>query len=167
MMKRARAQDFAVNAIRRNNRLAGERQGMEQQIKELLRRHSVRYVEMALRTDRKRRIPHPDGYGKRKGVCGDTIEMFLKIDNDLIEEISFETDGCMNTIACANTVALLSMGKTIDLAWDLEAETIISHLGALPPEEYHCAELAVGALYLALQNYQETKRSSWKKIYGA
>jgi nitrogen fixation NifU-like protein len=73
--------------------------------------HSLHYLEMASRNDRRERIDHPDGYGKRTGECGDTVEMYLTIDNGRIRSVSYETNGCMNTNACANTVAELAEGK--------------------------------------------------------
>jgi len=79
--------------------------------------------------------------------------------------VFFDTDGCMNTNACANTVAELAEGRNVEEAWEITAEDVISYLETLPPQHTHCAELAVGALYLALANYQELKRHPWKKLY--
>lgn len=124
-----------------------------------LQDHSNEYLEMAFRTDHIERLENPDGYGKRKGDCGDTIEMFVSIDgNERIESVSFMVDGCINTRACANTVAQLAEGKSIEEAWEILPETIIGYLGTLPSHENHCAELAVGAFYRALSNYQDKKK---------
>ncbi|MBT3312121.1 MAG: iron-sulfur cluster assembly scaffold protein [Desulfobacterales bacterium] len=128
-------------------------------------KHSKNYLEMALRNDRRTRINKPDGYGKRTGECGDTIEMFLSVFEGYIDRVFFETDGCMNTAACSNTVAYLAEGKTVDDAWKIMAEDIIDYLETLPVEEAHCAELAAGAFYLALSDYRETRKAPWKKIY--
>jgi nitrogen fixation NifU-like protein len=127
--------------------------------------HSLRYLEMAFRTDRRGTIEHPDGYGKRTGDCADTVEMYLVIRNGRIQSVSYETNGCMNTNACANTVAELVEGKDVESAWELTPEDVIEYLETLPPQNTHCAELAVGALYLALRNYQEIQRAPWKKAY--
>ena len=127
--------------------------------------HSLNYLEMAFRYDRRERSQNPDGYGKRTGECRDTVEMFLRIENGRIQSVSFDTDGCINTNACANTVAHLSEGKTIEEAWEITPEEVIEFLETLPKENYHCAELAVGAFYSALANYQEHQRNSWKKPY--
>ena len=129
------------------------------------RDHSLHYLEMAFRHDRRERVQNPDGYGKRTGECGDTVEMFLCIKNGSIQSVSFDTDGCINTNACANTASHLSEGKTIEEAWQITPEDVIEFLETLPEENYHCAELAVGALYLALGNCQEFQRKSWKKPY--
>jgi nitrogen fixation NifU-like protein len=56
-------------------------------------------------------------------------------------------------------------GKNINAAWGITPERVIDYLETLPPDHAHCAELAVGALYLALANYQELNRNHWKKEY--
>ena len=127
--------------------------------------HSRNYLEMALRTDRIGTLEHPDGYGKRTGDCQDTVEMFITIKGDVIQTVSYVTDGCLNTNACANTVAHLAEGKTLSEAWEITPEDVIQFLETLPEGHYHCAELAIGAFYLALANVQETLQSPWKKLY--
>jgi nitrogen fixation NifU-like protein len=128
--------------------------------------HSLHYLEMAFRSDRRGFIAHPDGYGKRTGDCADTVEMYLSIRNGRIQSVSYETNGCLNTNACANTVAELIEGKDVESAWELTPEDVIQYLETLPSENTHCAELAVGALYLALRNFQENQRQPWKKAYS-
>ena len=81
--------------------------------------NSINYLEMAFRHERRERLQNPDGYGKRTGECGDTVEMFLCVKGDRIQTVSFDTDGCINTNACANTVSQLSEGKTIEAAWNI------------------------------------------------
>ncbi len=125
--------------------------------------HSDHYLEMAYRTDKRERIEAPDGYGRRTGQCGDTIEMFLKIRDDRIRSASFEIQGCLNTAACANTVIKLTEGKTVDQAWKITPEEVVRYLGTLPSKEAHCAELAVGSFYLALSDFQKMKEASGKK----
>jgi nitrogen fixation NifU-like protein len=127
--------------------------------------HSLHFLEMAFRTDRREIKRHPDGYGKRTGDCGDTVEMYLSIREGRIQSVSFETNGCLSTNACANTVARLAEGKRVDEAWEITPEDVAGYLETLPPENMHCAELAVGALYLALRNCRELERDPWKKIY--
>jgi nitrogen fixation NifU-like protein len=120
---------------------------------------------MAFRHDKRERIANPDGYGKRTGDCGDTVEVSLLIRNERIRSVYFDTDGCMNTNACCNTVAHLAEGRKVEEAWDITADDVIAYLRTLQPENYHCAELAVGALYLALVNYRQCQRQPWKKAY--
>ena len=127
--------------------------------------HSRHYLEMAFRTDRREVIKQPDGYGRRSGNCGDTVEMYLSIRNGCIHSVSFETNGCLSTSACANTVAELTEGKEVEAGWEITPEDVIDYLETLPPENHHCAELAVGAFYLALTNYRELRRDPWKRLY--
>jgi nitrogen fixation NifU-like protein len=112
--------------------------------------HSLRYLEMAFRSDRRETVADPDGFGTRTGDCGDTVTFFLTTRQGRIQSISFETNGCLNTHACANTVCELVEGKTLEEAWSLTPEEIAAYLETLPEDHFHCAELAAGALYLAL-----------------
>lgn len=92
--------------------------------------------------------------------------MFLTIENDAIRSVSFDVHGCLNTNACANVAAEMVEGKCLDEAWKITPEEVIRFLETLPSDSEHCAELAVGALYLAMRNYQENRKSPWKKWYG-
>lgn len=138
---------------------------MEQKKTDFWQHHSLHFLEMAFRNDRRERVAHPDGYGKRTGECGDTVEIYLTIDSGRIRSVSYEANGCMNTNACANTVAELAEGRKTEDAWELTSEDVVAYLETLPPENTHCAELAVGAFYLALTKWQEFQRRPWKKLY--
>jgi nitrogen fixation NifU-like protein len=127
--------------------------------------HSDHYLEMALRSDRRKRVQHSDAYGKRTGDCGDTVEMFLTIREQRIDSVSFEINGCMNTNACANTLAELAEGRNVKDAWAITPDDVVTYLQTLPAESIHCAELAAGAFYRALVNWQEHQRHPWKKSY--
>lgn len=117
------------------------------------RDHSRNFLEMALRTDRQELMHNPDGYGKRTGVCGDTVEMYLKIKKGRVESACYQVNGCVNTNACCNVVSEMVEGWSIDEAWGITSEGVVEYLETLPPDHTHCADLAVGALYLALTNY--------------
>jgi len=138
---------------------------MNKKYSELLQNHSLHYLEMAFRTDKCALLESPDGYGKRKGTCGDTVEMFILVRNERIQSVTFISNGCLNTHACANTVVLLTEGKSVNDAWSITTEQVKNYLETLPEEDMHCAELAAGALYLALVNYREHKDFPWKKLY--
>jgi nitrogen fixation NifU-like protein len=138
---------------------------MEEKTFNFWQNHSAEYLQMAFRHDQRERPAHSDGYGKRTGRCGDTVEIFLSIRDGQIQSVSFDADGCLNTNACCNTVAYLAKGRRVQAAWEIQPDDVIAFLKTLQPENYHCAELACGALYLALANYQETQRDPWKKLY--
>jgi nitrogen fixation protein NifU and related proteins len=128
--------------------------------------HSEKFLEMALRSDCRERIENPDAYGKRTGDCGDTVEFFLLVEHGYIRKITLDVYGCINTNACANAVIELATGKQVEEAWKINPDDVEYYLKTLPPDHKHCAELAVGAFYLALANYRELKSSPWKKMYG-
>ncbi len=132
---------------------------MSENYPDLLKDHSLNYIEMALRTEHIERIENPDGYGKRIGECGDSVEFFLFYHHNRLKSVSFYTQGCINTIACSNTVAKFAQGKTIKNAWKISPETVAQYLETLPEDHFHCAQLAVGALYLALSNITLKKQN--------
>lgn len=127
--------------------------------------HSEKFLEMAFRTDRQEELLHPDGKGERTGDCGDTITFYLVLDGERLQSISYSIHGCMNTNACANAICELAQGKSIDSAWDITPEAVAALLVTLPADHFHCAELAVGAFYLALSDACATLKAPWKKMY--
>jgi nitrogen fixation protein NifU and related proteins len=138
---------------------------MSDESTDLWQNHSLKYLEMAFRSDRCEILANPDGYGKKIRSCGDSIEIFIKTRGDILNTVSYYTNGCMNTIACANTVVFLIEGKSVNEAWEITPQSIADYLETLPEHDYHCAEMAVDALHLALLNLRELQRSPWKRAY--
>ncbi len=138
---------------------------MSTETSEFWQSHSMKFLECAFRTDRQERLEHPDGHGKKTGDCGDTVEFFLMVQDDRIQTISYDINGCVNTNATANAVIDLVQDKDLDQAWEISPEDVADYLQSLPEDHFHCAELAVGALYLALANARDIKKSPWKKLY--
>ncbi len=131
-----------------------------------LQHHSDRFLEMAFRTDRDGRLYNPDASASNTGGCGDSIEIFLTVDEkDVIDSVAFAIDGCINTRACANGLGDLIENKPVQYAWSVTPEAIASELETLAAEHFHCAELAAGALYKALTRYRTLSRDPWKKSY--
>lgn len=91
--------------------------------------------------------------GKLTGSCGDTIEVYLKIEGDHVVEASGWSDGCGSSQICAGLAAELALGATLDQAAAVEADTILEKLPGFPEEERHCAQLAAGALHEAVHAY--------------
>ena len=127
--------------------------------------HSLAFLEMAFRTDRRERLEKADGYAKKTGDCGDSVEFFINLDGNRIKTIAYDINGCLNTNACCNAVVSMLDGKTVEAAWEITPEKVAGYLETLPPDHFHCAELAVGTLYLALSDTRENQRSPWKKMY--
>jgi len=127
--------------------------------------HSMTFLEMAFRHDRQERLRNADGYGKKEGDCGDTVEFFLIVKKDRIHHIAYALDGCIHTNACANAIIALAEGKRVEKAWDIKPEDVAAYLESLPEDHFHCAELAVGAFYLALADTRRMQQAPWKKAY--
>ena len=127
--------------------------------------HSERFIDMASRTNRLGILQNPDGYGKRVGDCGDTIELYLSVRGGRIQMVTFQIQGCLNTNACANTLAYLVEGRGLADSWQVTPENLVDYLETLPPDHTHCAELVVGAFYHALNDYSATRHESWQKAY--
>ena len=127
--------------------------------------HSLTFLEMAFRTDRHKRPDRPSGVGRNVGTCKDSITMFVMVRDEKIQEIAYELDGCLNTNACANTVAEIVEGHDLESAWKITPEMVANYLQTLPGDHFHCAELAVGAFYKALTDYQQKGRKDWKADY--
>jgi nitrogen fixation NifU-like protein len=89
-----------------------------------------------------------------EGPCGDTMQFFLKIENDIIQDISFITDGCGASVATGSQATILIKGQHIDFAENLTAEEIDNALHSLPEDHKHCAELAARTLRKAIEQYK-------------
>ena len=87
-------------------------------------------------------------------ICGDIMKLYLKIKDNKIKDISFETLGCGAAIACSSVVTEEAKGKTLDEALKINKAIILEKLGGLPEPKIHCSMLAIEALKEAIKNYQ-------------
>jgi nitrogen fixation NifU-like protein len=92
------------------------------------------------------RMPEPDTCGIVHGWCGDTMEIYLRLNGERIEQASFMTDGCGPTVACGSTLTTMIQGMSLQEASGITPEDLLEALGGLPEESVHCAELAVNTL---------------------
>ncbi|MCF8062031.1 MAG: iron-sulfur cluster assembly scaffold protein [Deltaproteobacteria bacterium] len=98
-------------------------------------------------------LEDPDGYGRLTGSCGDTMEIFLRVQGERVAEATYRTDGCGSSAVCGSFAAELARGKTPEEVTDISGETILAVLGGLPEEDRHCAFLAAATLQDALESY--------------
>ena len=103
-------------------------------------------------------LDKPDGYAKIKGPCGDTMEMFLRIRNDKIDNISYTTDGCMTSHAAGTAATVMARGKTVRECLKINQSSILEHLGGMPEDSEHCALLAANTFHKALRDYAVGKK---------
>lgn len=100
-------------------------------------------------------LENPDAVGEvGNPSCGDIIQLFLKIDDEVITDIKFKTFGCGAAVATSSLTTELVKGKTIEEALQISKKDIAEKLGGLPPNKMHCSNLATDALKDAIDNYR-------------
>ena len=92
-----------------------------------------------------------------EGPCGDTMQFFLKIKDNVIEKANFITDGCGATVAAGSQTTLMIEGKPLNFAESLVPEDIDKALKGLPEDHKHCAELAIRTLKHSVEKYKYNK----------
>jgi len=97
------------------------------------------------------KMAQPDIFATLTGWCGDTMEIYLKMDHDIIEDISFMTDGCGATIACGSMLTSMVKGKSVEDAKAITDNDLVTVLQGLPEENLHCAHLVIITLEKALE----------------
>lgn len=101
-------------------------------------------------------IEDADGIGEvGNAKCGDIMKIYLKIKNDVIVDVKFETFGCGSAIASSSMATELIKGKPVSEALTLTNKAVVEALDGLPPHKLHCSVLAEEAIKKALQDYFE------------
>ena len=101
-------------------------------------------------------IPDADGIGEvGNAKCGDIMKMYLKIDDDIITDVKFETFGCGSAIATSSMATELIKGKPVSEALDLSNKAVVEALDGLPAYKLHCSVLAEEAIKAALKDYYD------------
>jgi nitrogen fixation NifU-like protein len=91
-------------------------------------------------------------------VCGDLMEMYVRVKDDRIDDIKFQTFGCGSAVATSSMITELVMGKTLDEALEVTRADVADALDGLPPIKMHCSNLAADALHDAIKNWRSGKR---------
>ena len=101
-------------------------------------------------------MENADGVGEvGNAKCGDIMTIYLKIQDDIIEDVSFETFGCGSAIASSSMATELIKGKHIDEAMALTNKAVAEALDGLPAVKMHCSVLAEEAIKAALKDYYD------------
>ena len=99
-------------------------------------------------------LENPDGIGHvGNPVCGDIMELYIKVNNNTIVDAKFKTFGCGAAIATSSMVTEMVKGKTIGEALEISNRAVAEALGGLPPIKMHCSVLAEEALKSAIDDY--------------
>ncbi|NPU87443.1 Fe-S cluster assembly scaffold protein NifU [Methanothrix sp.] len=104
-------------------------------------------------------IDDPDGYGRvGNPVCGDLMEIFIKVRDGKIEDIKFRTFGCGAAIATSSMITEMARGKSLEEAMRITRNDVADALDGLPPQKMHCSNLAADALHAAINDYLSKKQ---------
>jgi len=110
-------------------------------------------------------IPDADGVGTvGNPVCGDLMTVYIKVKDNMLEDVKFKTFGCGAAIATSSMITELAKGKTIEEALKITRGDVADSLGGLPPIKMHCSNLAADALHAAIKNYLEKRRPKNEKF---
>ncbi|MFP4164868.1 MAG: iron-sulfur cluster assembly scaffold protein [Chitinispirillaceae bacterium] len=99
------------------------------------------------------RMNDPDGAAYIKGICGDSMEMYIVVKNDTLTDIMFFTDGCNSSRFCGATAVRLAKEKNLKEVLHLSPADVIDAWGSIPGGNVHCAILAVSTLHKAVADY--------------
>ena len=92
-------------------------------------------------------------------TCGDMSYIYIKVENDQIKDISFQTFGCAAAIATSSMVTEMAKGKTLDEAMQITRNDVAEALDGLPPIKMHCSNLAADGLHDAINKYRNKKET--------
>lgn len=116
--------------------------------------YSDKVIEHFMCPQNVRSMPDANGEGSAGDAhCGDSLTIYIKVKDRIINEISFLVFGCTASIATSSMTTVLAKGKSIEEALKITEQHIIDALDGLPEEKQHCSNLGVSALRAAIQNY--------------
>jgi len=103
-------------------------------------------------------IPDADGVGEvGNPVCGDIMNVYIKVADNRLADVKFKTFGCGAAIAVSSMITEMAKGKTLDEAMKISNKDVAQALGGLPPNKLHCSNLGADALHSAIKNYLDRK----------
>ena len=103
-------------------------------------------------------IEDADGVGEvGNPLCGDMMTIYLKIEDDQIKDIKFQTFGCGSAIAVSSMLTEIAKGKSIEEAKKITNKDVANALEGLPKNKLHCSNLGADALQMAIKNYEDKK----------
>ena len=105
-------------------------------------------------------IDDADGVGEvGNAKCGDIMKIFIKVDNDIISDVKFQTFGCGSAIASSSMATELIKGKPLSQALELTNKAVAEALDGLPAHKLHCSVLDEEAIKAAIEDYQKKKEA--------
>ncbi len=114
--------------------------------------YSDRVIQEAHHPSNLGRMSAPDAYAVVRGGCGDTMEIYLRLEGQRVQAATFMTDGCGPSVACGSALTQMVQGLSLEQAGQVRPEDLLETLGGLPEDSLHCAELTVNTLQEAIAN---------------
>ena len=112
-------------------------------------------------------LPNPDGMSAATGPCGDSIELYLRLEGEVIADLRFMPHGCLHTVACGSVLTCIAKGLPLGQLEAAGAKEIERELGGLDREHRHCAVLAETALKAAVRDcLRRRTEPAWKRLHG-
>ncbi|WOF17259.1 Fe-S cluster assembly scaffold protein NifU [Methanoplanus sp. FWC-SCC4] len=100
-------------------------------------------------------IEDADGIGEEGNPqCGDIMKIYIKVKENIIADVKFQTFGCGAAVASSSMATELIKGKTLEEAWELSNKAVADALEGLPPQKMHCSVLAEDAIHKAINDYR-------------
>lgn len=99
-------------------------------------------------------------------ACGDIMKMYIRVENDIIQDVRFKTFGCGAAIATSSMATEMVRGKSLDEAYQLSNKAVVEALDGLPPQKIHCSVLAEEAIRAAIDDYRSQDSTASKEQHG-
>ncbi len=123
--------------------------------------YSQKVMDLFMNPKNVGRIDDADGVGEvGNPVCGDVMKIYLKVENDRIVDVKFETFGCAAAIATSSMVTEMVKGKTLQEALQVTNKDVAEALDGLPPQKLHCSLLAEEGIKAAIEDYLAKKSNA-------
>ncbi|HPC75479.1 MAG: Fe-S cluster assembly scaffold protein NifU [Thermovirgaceae bacterium] len=122
--------------------------------------YTEKVMELFMNPKNAGRMEDPDGVGEVGNPrCGDIMKIYIKVKDDRIADISFETFGCASAIASSSMVTEMVKGLTLDEALAISNRDVVNALGGLPPQKVHCSLLAEEGIQAAIEDYRAKQKA--------
>ncbi|KAF5437086.1 nitrogen fixation protein NifU [Candidatus Methanophagaceae archaeon] len=119
--------------------------------------YSEKAIEYYLNKVNVGELSEPDAHAIYTGPCGDTMEIFLDVEDGMIKEAKFQAIGCAGAFSSGSALTERIIGMTLEEAEKIEEDEIIEYLGGIPAQKVHCTCLSKRTLQKAIKDYKERR----------
>jgi len=123
--------------------------------------YSSKAIEYYLNKVNVGRIKNPSVHLVYTGICGDTVEIYLKIESNVIRDAKFQAIGCVGAFSSASALMEMVKEKTLEEVEEITEKDVINFLGGLPKPKIHCTCLVKRTLQKAIEKYRDSKSNTY------